>query len=113
MSPNIKKGDIVLVSKAAYRILGFSISEPEKNQVIVFNKNGKKNLKRIAAIGEKKIYFDSKEVFLNNPDHQVDSVSISKNEIFVVGDNFTNSYDSRFYGGISYDSIIGKYLFKI
>lgn len=57
-------------------------SDPSKGDVITFNKNGKALVKRI-----KKIENDS---------------------LFVLGDNIDNSIDSRNFGNISKDSVIGK-----
>ena len=38
---------------------------------------------------------------------------ISKNKYFVIGDNKKNSIDSRNFGSISKNDIIGKVIFKI
>ena len=37
---------------------------------------------------------------------------VNENEVFVLGDNRKDSYDSHAYGSISQDLIIGKYLLK-
>ncbi len=37
---------------------------------------------------------------------------VNEGEIFVLGDNRNDSYDSHSYGAISQEAIIGKYLFK-
>jgi len=39
------------------------------------------------------------------------SLLLKENEFFVLGDNINNSYDSRNYGPISYEQILGKKFF--
>ncbi len=38
---------------------------------------------------------------------------VAKNTIFVLGDNIENSIDSRIYGPINLDQVVGKALYKI
>ncbi len=47
----------------------------------------------------------------NNGD--IFNIKLSENEYFLVGDNRENSFDSRMFGPISRDRIIGKAYFKI
>ncbi len=38
---------------------------------------------------------------------------VAKNTIFVLGDNIENSIDSRIYGSINIDQVVGKAVYKI
>ena len=38
---------------------------------------------------------------------------VSKNTLFVLGDNIENSIDSRIYGSINLDQVVGKAVYKI
>jgi signal peptidase I len=38
---------------------------------------------------------------------------VAKNTIFVLGDNIENSIDSRIYGSINLDQVIGKAVYRI
>ncbi len=38
---------------------------------------------------------------------------VAKNTIFVLGDNIENSIDSRIYGSINLDQVVGKAVYKI
>jgi len=38
---------------------------------------------------------------------------VAKNTLFVIGDNLENSIDSRIYGSITIDQVIGKAVYKI
>jgi len=51
-------------------------------------------------------------IYTNN--HTKENVySVPENSIFVLGDNRANSIDSRVYGFVSVDQIIGKAIYKI
>jgi len=49
----------------------------------------------------------------NSPNEDVIDIKLSENEYFLVGDNRDNSFDSRMFGPISSERIIGKAYFKI
>ncbi len=49
----------------------------------------------------------------NTNNEDIFDIKLSENEYFLVGDNRENSYDSRIFGSISGDRIIGKAYFKI
>lgn len=81
MEPTFKLGDYVLVNKLAYMF-----GKPSKGNVIVFNHPKEKNrflIKRISLVTK-------------------------SDELYVVGDNKDFSQDSRHFGPIKKDLIIGK-----
>jgi|GEM_PF-6659110 len=43
----------------------------------------------------------------------IDGYTVPKNHFFVIGDNYANSLDSRFYGAIQKDSIQGIVVYKL
>ncbi len=81
MEPSFKSGDYVLVNKLAY-VFG----KPSKGDVIVLKHPKEKDKFLIKRI----------------------SVITNSNEIYVVGDNKGFSQDSRHFGPITKDLIIGK-----
>lgn len=86
MEPEFKPGDYIIVNKLAY-----ILENPSKGDVVVLKHPNEKNkflIKRISII--------------TNPD-----------DYYVVGDNMNFSQDSRHFGAIKKDSIIGKVLFHI
>ena len=95
MTPAIKPGNILLVCKAFYgiRLPGsgnylFHWKSPRKGDVVVFyTPLGEIAVKRCAEV-------------------------LPGNEFFAVGDNNAQSYDSRSYGPVSNDNIIGRVLGK-
>ena len=95
MSPSIKTGAMLMVCRAFYGIRmpgsGTYLIHwrlPRKNEIVVFyTPLGEIAVKRCADI-------------------------LPGNEFFAVGDNQAHSYDSRNYGPVPFDNIIGRVLGK-
>jgi signal peptidase I len=90
MLPAIEPGSVLLVNKAAYgiRLPGLGIyllrwSRPGKGDMIVFyTPLGERAVKRCSAVDNESFY--------------------------ALGDNDLESFDSRSYGSISFDHLLGK-----
>jgi len=120
MEPTLMVQDKVIVNKFSYKFTGI-----KRGDIIVFPSpvnDGKDLVKRaIAFEGETIklgtdgiIYIDGEPL---KKDYYADSIlpeytgqifKIGKNEIFAMGDNRNNSYDSRYFGAIDKTSIFGK-----
>lgn len=83
MQPTIKDGTAVLVNRLAYLL-----KKPKIGDIVVL-KRQKYIIKRIAAI---------------NP-------SADGEQVFVIGDNQKESNDSRHFGWIGKDNILGKVIY--
>ena len=82
-------------------------------------------IKRIVGTPGDQIKIESNgSIFVNNIELEIKNVNntnngdkfeikLSDNEYFLIGDNRDNSFDSRMFGPISSDRIIGKAYFKI
>jgi signal peptidase I len=134
MESNLLIGDHLLVNKFVYGLnSGFlskllSYKEPRRGDVIVFKypKNPEvAYVKRLIGMPGDKIEMQGRTIYVNgkalkeNYTQYIDSgsiydhfgpVSVKQNEYFAMGDNRDNSQDSRFWGTVPRDYILGKAL---
>jgi signal peptidase I len=126
MEHTLEINDRVLVSKFAYRI-----SDIHRGDVIVF-KNPKRLpgepaqlIKRVAATAGDVIEAVDGKVVVNGqvrdepylapatPTRDLPRQTVPPDHVFVLGDNRTNSKDSRFIGPIDTSTVTGKAFFRI
>jgi len=126
MIPTLKIGDHLIVNKVVYKI-----REPKRGEVIVFifPKDPRKTfVKRLIGlpgdrvrIEDGKILIDGKPItsipqiasryyYAEGP-YGEKEVTVPKNSLFVLGDNTTNSNDSRFWGFVPRKNLIGEPIF--
>ena len=118
MEPNIHTGEFILVTKTSYWF-----SEPKRGDIIVFHFPGNPNddfIKRIIGLPGDSIALRSGQFFINGvplqesfetyPTPSSGFWTVGEDEYFVVGDNRSNSSDSRTWRspGLDKDLIIGK-----
>ncbi|NOZ64088.1 MAG: signal peptidase I [Caldiserica bacterium] len=129
MIPTLKIGDHLIVNKVVYKI-----REPVRGEVIVFifPKNPKKTfVKRLIALPGDRVKIEDGKVFIDGKPitsiPQIASryyyaegpygekeITVPPNSLFVLGDmgdNTTNSNDSRFWGFVPRKNLIGKPIF--
>ncbi len=127
MSPNLLKGDIVLVLNCAFNLkVPFTNIEiaawkkPKRSEVVVFTleKNPWKNfIKRIFAIEGDFVEAKNGSLFVNNNEDKYlrnialeTSTKVPQGHFFVMGDNLSSSIDSRVWGVIPNSLLKGKVL---
>lgn len=91
MSPNLKNGSFAIADRYLHKI--FII---EKNDYMLLKIENKEVVKKIVGFPNEKIDVEGKEI------------SLSSDEIFVLGENLKESIDSREYGPLNKNQIIGK-----
>ncbi len=119
MEPNFYEGQFILVNKLAYKL-----GTPKRGDVIVFhnpNNPSEDYIKRVIAlpgdtleIRDQTIYINGKvldEPYAQNrlsPGTFYGPVVIEPDHLFVMGDNRPNSSDSRRFGQLSEDLVVGQ-----
>ncbi len=126
MVPTLEVDDRVLVNKLSYKL-----HEVNRGDVVVFEKLPEEHgaikdlIKRVVAVegdtvesrGDTLYVNDQavSEPFRNSAEigPAVTKRTIPQNQVFVMGDNRTNSSDSRVFGPIDEDRIVGRAFVKI
>lgn len=123
MIPTLEIGDRVLVNKFIYRF-----EKPERGDVVVFQSvepspDGSRDdlIKRVVAVEGDKVAVRDGTLFVNGEPQKEPYVNsqfpdssffgptvIPKGHIFAMGDNRSNSRDSRFFGPVPVDNIEGE-----
>lgn len=122
MSPHISSGEYVLINTLAYKFSG-----PARGDIIAFRHDGdtpEVYIKRIVAVGGDRVRIDRGSVYVNGA--RVDEsyvryqdgrsfpeTTVPQNTIFVLGDNRANSEDSRFFGPVEQDRVIGRAIYGV
>lgn len=134
MLPTLQDGDQVIVNKFVYRI-----KEPERFDVVVFHASEQRDfIKRIIGLPGEHIEVNDDVLYVNGEaveepflderreftepyqpltnDFSLEELpggyeTIPEGYVLVLGDNRTNSTDSRMIGLVSIDEIVGKAMF--
>lgn len=118
MSDTVNDGGIVLTNKMISNYERFDIVLAE---VKMANSDIEQiAIKRVIGLPNDSIKIENGTVYVNGNEIEKynfptedgglfsETITLKDNEYFLVGDNRQNSYDSRFYGGITKDKIQGK-----
>ena len=119
MVPTLRDGQFVMVNRLAYQL-----GEPDHGDVVVFHyprDPEQEYIKRIIGLPGDTVEMNSEHVYVNGqrieePYIAADARTTNKWEIpvdhvFVLGDNRNNSQDSRNFGPVSMENLIGKAIF--
>ena len=124
MKETLLPGDFVLVNRMAYNIGNFRTGEVKRGDVIVFDPPfaaPEPYIKRVVGLPGEDITIRDGNVYINDVlmqesyiqvnFHSEGSWDVPQDEIFVMGDNRNNSSDSRSWGTVPIENIIGRALF--
>ncbi len=118
MEPNLHQGQYLIVNKAVYRWM----HEPERGDIVVFEyprAPDRDFIKRVIGLPGETVEVRDGTVFINGvmldepylSEHTRANVAprtLGPGEYFVLGDNRDNSSDSRSWGPLPQENIIGK-----
>ena len=125
MTPNYNEGDVLVINKFINKF-----REPKREEVVVVSQSEKYMIKRVIGLPGDRIEFKDNKLYINDLEYMEDYLKddvvtddfklsdigvdvIPENKYLVLGDNRSNSLDSRNYGLIDRKQIIGTSWFRI
>lgn len=126
MEPTFDTGDYLIVDQVTYRL-----TDPKRGDVVIFRypeDPSKFFIKRIIGLPGEKVNIrngevtvttlSGQEIEINEPyvfkiHKTTSSTQLSDDEYFVMGDNRISSADSRTWGPLKEDLLIGRALFRL
>lgn len=128
MIPTIDAKSLIVVNVHEYgikipftKITLIENNTPNRGDIAVFRYPVDESInyvKRIVALPGDTVFFNEKEYFLNSIPNNVNVTDYKKtivpsDKYFAIGDNINHSYDSRFWGFVPKENLVGKYSFTV
>ena len=119
MEPHISSGEYVLINTLAYR---FSV--PQRGDIVAFRHESdtpETYIKRVIALPGDRVRIDDGTVYVNDAalsepyvrfedKRSFPQVIVPPRSVYVLGDNRANSEDSRIFGAVPDDALMGRAL---
>ncbi len=117
MMPTLHEGDRILINRLTYHF-----REPRRGDIVVFRSplnSGEDLVKRIVAVGGDKVSIRDGVVYVNGNAVEepylldqhfagvLPETVVPRDHVFVMGDNRNQSGDSRLFGPVDEDAILG------
>lgn len=120
MNDTLHDGDILLLDKYDNKY--------ERFEIVVFNYSGERLIKRVIGLPGEVISYKNNKLYINGNEIEdnyglgytenfelkdLNLTKIPDNEYLVMGDNRNDSLDSRYFGAISKDKILGSVKYRL
>jgi len=123
MEPNLYNGDYLIVDEVSYRF-----RDPQRGEIVVFDYSSEplqRFIKRVIGLPEEKLTFQGnqiiietitgEEIILDESSYLLGeslisnfSIALGPEQYFVLGDNRDFSFDSRNWGPVSEEKMVGR-----
>ncbi len=126
MMPNFQDNEHLLTDKITYRF-----RKPKRGEIVIFRSPTNEDydyIKRIIGLPGEKISLENNEIYIDNKKlnepyldkkteggqflQNGETIAIPENQYFMIGDNRDKSSDSRSWGFVPKENIIGKAWFR-
>lgn len=126
MEPSFSEADYLIVDQLSYRF-----RDPKRGEVIVFQypeDPQKRHIKRIMGLPEEKITIEGEVIYITTDEKRKllqeeylpagrylgeEEIELGEDEYFVMGDNREASFDSRNWGALPEENIIGRVVIQV
>lgn len=112
MDSTLKDGDIMLLNEIGYRF-----DDIERFDIVVIRRGDDYLIKRVIGLPGEEVKYYNNKLYINgkrvkepyNREETFDfTATVFDGEYYIMGDNRDDSTDSRIFGAVSKDDIIGK-----
>ncbi len=117
MEPHIRSGEYVIINTFAYRI-----GTPRRGDIVAFRHEGDARaifIKRVIGIPGDRVAVERGQVYVNGvelrepyvahgDDRTFEETTVPEGSVYVLGDNRAESEDSRFFGPVNDNLLIGR-----
>lgn len=128
MNPSFADGEYIIVDQISYKTL----QSPQRGDIIIFKSPqdpSKFLIKRVIGLPNETIEILGEDIYIKKEGEDfkkieedylkvdfnayVKSLKLENDEFFVLGDNRNNSIDSRYFGAVKKDLIIGRAFLRL